>query len=460
MADENNGMGQSQLEQWIARQEQLNTEHHQALETADTNLANNGTRLDNIAVTVQNQRQRLDEMSVSLTNMTNILLEIRESNVGKEKKFERATPQKGSMSFHTGEGSGNGVSKRINNRSNGKDNVTADHQKVIGKLRPYENKDRTLWPAFRSLLEAKLTIDGENGQIGANSYQQIWFLLSKLDDKARKLILPWEKEYRNDPVEYTVEKCLEYMDSHFMEHNAKGKALTRLNTWNQGSRDFNEFLSTFMDNLLTAGGIRWEDEIKIGYLKKAISEPLKVVMVGKNLDGVFANYVDQLKRCWNDLQEVKGKNIFVGQSPGGKRNSNGSNGNIGSSAQTDQEMDWEPERVQVNSTVAKWVSPDTIQKRRDRNQCLRCGGPNHRIASCPLDPPVRPQSGPRPGGNNAPGRAAQGRGGKFAGSSRADLETRTAAARKTLKAAKAAMKDAKIEELTDDSDLDTSSENE
>ena len=64
-------------------------------------------------------------------------------------------------------------------------------------------------------------------------------------------------------------------------------------------------------------------------------------------------------------------------------------------------MDWEPTQTVSAASVkttqqgkpkAKWVSQQELDRRKEANECLRCGSKDHFIRQCSLGPARRPEA--------------------------------------------------------------------
>ena len=94
------------------------------------------------------------------------------------------------------------------------------------------------------------------------------------------------------------------MDIAFLDPCVKEKALSALNHTKQGSTSLNNFLSQFDQLLLEAGGWGWDDTIKKGYLKDAITTWLLSALVGIEEKPLYEEFCNQLRRTADQLEEV------------------------------------------------------------------------------------------------------------------------------------------------------------
>ena len=104
------------------------------------------------------------------------------------------------------------------------------------------------------------------------------------------------------------------MDTAFQDPYTKEKALSTLNCMKQGNTPLNEFLSQFDQLLLEAGGWDWDDTIKKGFLKDAITTRLLPALVGTEEKSLYGEFYNQLRQTTDQLEEVheKSTNRFTG----------------------------------------------------------------------------------------------------------------------------------------------------
>ena len=86
------------------------------------------------------------------------------------------------------------------------------------------------------------------------------------------------------------------MDTAFLDPRAKEKALTALNCTKQGKLSTNDFLGKFDQLLLEAGGWNWDDSIRKGYLKDALSTRMLTALVGTEEKPTYDEYCQQIRR--------------------------------------------------------------------------------------------------------------------------------------------------------------------
>ena len=165
----------------------------------------------------------------------------------------------------------------------------------------YDHTDKTLYPQFAGLLRAKVRIDGLS--IG-NEQEKAWYMFGRLKGDAAKRIFPWLNAADKDGTLCTGD-LFKHMDVAFSDPRAKEKALALLNRTKQGDLSLNDFLGKFDQLLLEACGWDWDDDIKKGYLKDAISTELLSSLVGAEEKASYEEYCNQLRRIWDQIEEVK-----------------------------------------------------------------------------------------------------------------------------------------------------------
>lgn len=260
----------------------------------------------------------------------------------------------------------------------------------------FTGDDESAFPQFKGLLEAKLEIDGQ--AIGTEK-ERVWYAFGRLTGKAAGRIYPWIDSSKHTN-EFTVDGFMNQLDAAFADPQKQSKALAKINYIRQGKRDFREFLREFEQTLLEARGWKWEDSVRKGYLKAGLSRELKDRLVGKEEPALYSNYVAQLRRISDDLQDLKTWDSRQKHTPR-------SNTYIPRDIPPlpTETMDWEPTRTTTAATGRKpFNQPQSgqhaasssqaeRQRRRRNGACVRCNSMDHWVSDCPLLPPrpLRPQ---------------------------------------------------------------------
>jgi hypothetical protein len=259
----------------------------------------------------------------------------------------------------------------------------------------YDHKDKTLYPQFSGLLRAKIRHDGL--AIGSEE-KQAWYMFGRLKDTAAKRIFPWIDNADKQGL-LSTEGLFEQMDLAFLDPRAKEKALASLNGTKQGGLSLNDFLGQFDQLLLEAGGWGWDDVIKKGYLRAALSTKLATALVGIEEKPTYDEYCTQLRRTADQLDEVKERTSSR------FRHHQRRTGQEATQQPSEPEpMDWEAAiaaavRVAVagagrtETKEGRWASDDEVNRRRQEGLCLRCGKDGHFVRNCRTKKPPSGQKG-------------------------------------------------------------------
>lgn len=253
----------------------------------------------------------------------------------------------------------------------------------------FTGEDEATYPIFRGLLQAKLRTDGD--AIGGE-FERVWYAFGRLTGIASKRIFPW-LQHMQSSADFTVERLFDQMDLAFLDVQKQAKAVARINIIKQHSRTFRDFLQEFDQTLMEANGWSWQDSIKKGLLKAAVTDEVRRELVGRDEPVTYSAYVAQLRKITDDLedwkegQKVKGRPKAQYTAPQDQA--------------SDSQMDWEPTQTVPAASVkttqqgkprAKWVNQQELDRRKDAKECLRCGAKDHFIRQCSLGPARRPEA--------------------------------------------------------------------
>ena len=291
------------------------------------------------------------------------------------------------------------LTQLIRRQSN--DNESDTKEQRPGHSQPhtvtFSGEDRSLYPQFRSLLEAKLRIDAK--AIG-NEEERVWYGYGRLTDTASRRIHPWI-EYAKNTDNFTVAGFFDRLDKAFGDTEQITKAIDKLNTIRQGNRGFREFLQEFEQTILEAQGWGWDNVVKKGFLRAALNRELSDRLVSQVEPAIYDDFVSQLRTTADKMEVMKEWNNRKGRN----RNMNFQPSNTPDNASRADQMDWEPtqsvniaatmqnpnSRLQgPNSQRAIWVSHEEIGRRIADGSCIRCGRHGHRIRECSLLPALNP----------------------------------------------------------------------
>ena len=255
----------------------------------------------------------------------------------------------------------------------------------------FTGEDELMFPQFRGLLEAKLEIDGH--AIGSER-ERVWYAFGRLAGQAAGRIYPW-MEASKSTDKFTVDEFLKQLDAAFADPQKQAKALSKINRIRQGNREFRDFLREFEQTLLEAQGWKWDDQVRKGYLKAAINRELRDRLVTQEEPTLYSEYVAQLRRISDNLQEVKAWDARRGHMT--RMNNN----TTPQARPSTDVMEWEPTRISTAATGrglhnrpqqgkhATSATQAERQTRRENGACVRCGSMDHWVSDCPLLPAIR-----------------------------------------------------------------------
>jgi hypothetical protein len=257
----------------------------------------------------------------------------------------------------------------------------------------YDHSDKTLYPQFAGLLQAKVKHDGH--AIGSEE-KQAWYVFGRLEGLAAKRIFPWI-----DAADKKGSLCLkdlfQQMDTAFLDHRAKEKALTALNRTKQGNTPLNDFLGQFDQLLLEAGGWDWDDAIKKGYLRDAISTRLLTALVGTEEKDSYEGFCNQLRRVTDQLEVVREKSTGRNFSAPGKEASK--ERTPFRPAPESDTMDWEAVvaaavrvAVATRGNDSQKLTDPQLSRYRRQGLCFQCGKDGHIARDCPTKGKKKPQN--------------------------------------------------------------------
>jgi hypothetical protein len=253
----------------------------------------------------------------------------------------------------------------------------------------FTGEDEATYPIFRGLLQAKLRTDGD--AIGGE-FERVWYAFGRLTETASKRIFPWLQHMQNS-ADFTVERLFDQMDLAFLDVQKQAKAVAKINVIKQRNRTFRDFLQEFDQILMEANGWSWQDSIKKGLLKAAVTDEVRRELVGRDEPATYSAYVAQLRKITDDLEDWKEGQKFKGRLK--------AQHTAPQDQASDGQMDWEPTQTvstasakttQQGKPKAKWVSQQELDRRREANECLRCGSKDHFIRQCSLGPARRPEA--------------------------------------------------------------------
>jgi len=256
----------------------------------------------------------------------------------------------------------------------------------------FTGDDESDFPQFRGLLEAKLDIDRQ--AIGTER-ECVWYAYGRLAGTAAGRMYPW-MDYTKNTETFTIQEFLGQLDAAFADPQKQGKALAQINRIRQGNRGFREFLREFEQTLLEAQGWRWEDQVRKGYLRAAINHELRDRLVTQEEPASYSDYVNQLRRISDNLQEIKAWDSRRIRTARPRAHPN-MNPQAYQQAPVSEPMEWEPTHTVVTAAAAtkrpsqgRQRAPKSTyeerQKWRESGACARCGDVKHWAANCHFAP--------------------------------------------------------------------------
>jgi hypothetical protein len=210
-------------------------------------------------------------------------------------------------------------------------------------------------------------------------------MFGRLEGAAARRIFPWI-DAADKKGNLLTEDLFQQMDTAFLDPRAKEKALSNLNRTKQGGTSLNEFLSQFDQLLLEAGGWGWDDTIKKGYLKDAITTQLLSALVGMEEKPSYGEFCNQLRRTADQLEEVREKSAgrFAG-APWERRSKDRSSRPVAGG----DAMDWEAAVAAAVQVAMSARTMDTqkalggeLNRHKREGLCWRCDEEGHFARDC------------------------------------------------------------------------------
>lgn len=244
--------------------------------------------------------------------------------------------------------------------------------------------DRSLWPSWRIQAKGKALSSGTDAGV------QFYAVFNKLKDNAVKNVTPWVTKNISEGTA-TYEGLLKELGRLYDDPAQEAKALSCLKTMKQQEREsFASFYPKFEKELANAGGGSVPDQIKIMFLRGAISARFRNCLPKTKYYETYEEIVIDLQ---NAAATMANEDALVG-----RRKFYPTRPRASEPAYEPTPMDWVPtinnqRKVKDdtgNRPRAQWVAKEILKARRDANCCLRCGNSNHYQQNCHYRPPINP----------------------------------------------------------------------
>lgn len=247
--------------------------------------------------------------------------------------------------------------------------------------------NRAMWDEWHLAAIHKLKKDGP--AIGS-SFDQFMYLFARLDGEASKMVSTTARLLSENQTGSGV-AFLDYLNTVFGDPNKKARAQQQLYNLRQKEKEpFSSFLPRFETILATAGWSYYDDDQKISLLKNALSKEIRTALIGRNLPPTWAEFISFILTISSEIAALQQQ--FQNPVPFQQTRTN----NSGAPVTYPHTMDWEPIKSTVLGTQntagqrATWVKRETLEFRRKKGLCVRCGNKGHRSPNCQFLPPSRP----------------------------------------------------------------------
>lgn len=273
-----------------------------------------------------------------------------------------------------------------NSAQNSNLNMPSAAAKVID-LVEFSGADRSLWPSWQ--IQAR----GKAESCGPDPNVQFFAVFNKLKDNAAKNVTPWVTRNISTNTA-TYEGLLKELGRLYDDPAQEAKALNNLKSMKQQEREsFATFFPKFEKELANAGSSSIGDQIKIMFLRSALSTRFRNCLPKTKHYETYEELVIDLQ---NAAATMANEDALLIRRDFGQNQLRASQ----PTAQINDTipMDWTPTRnnqSKINNDSnkrprAQWVSKETLKARQDSNCCLRCGNRTHYQPNCPYRPPINP----------------------------------------------------------------------
>lgn len=247
------------------------------------------------------------------------------------------------------------------------------------------------------LTQAHAKLDVDLKQLSES--ERFWYIHSRLREKAAGQVEAWITAMKRDGI-YSVEALFGQLRLAYDNPESTEIAAQKLGAIRQGGREsFAMFLPGFHKTMLEAGSLHWDEQVKKIFLNMAISMDLQEALVATPIPATYTEYCSLLHAASKNLESLRArkKRDVVGLSTANRAPENFGEKSTENSAAED--TDWSPTNVASSSIKvlsaktssekrrtqwvpekrrAQWASQATIEERRGKEACFRCGGIGHK----------------------------------------------------------------------------------
>ena len=243
------------------------------------------------------------------------------------------------------------------------------------------NGTRAVFRPWLTQARAKLAVD----RADESEVVRFWYLHSRLRGDALSQLSSWVDSVQSTP-QMTIEGLIGQLKAAYDDNESAERASKKLSTLRQGTKAFSAFLTEFDRTLLDTGGLDWADQAKKTFLANSISYELQNAIVAMSVPASYREYCALLHGVSTNLEALHRRKTRAATPVYETR----------TTSSVEDTMDWEPQPSAQAAAVrpfqrAAWVSQATLNQRREKRQCLRCGRQGHFVQKCDLRPAQRPQ---------------------------------------------------------------------
>ncbi len=273
---------------------------------------------------------------------------------------------------------------------------------------PRFDGNRKKYRNWRLEMEGKLRTDG---CLLGSPTDQFTYIYSRLGDTPQSMAAAFY-ESGGPGGTRNPSSFLKYLSTTYEDPNVAQHALNNLDSIAQGKAEsFAAFYPRFEKQLADAGGATWHAVVQINYLRKALNDEMKDLLVPMlHLPKDYPGFVQELHNLGANVDARRATQRRASRrAPSLPQARNASPDQRATKHQNHERattppydmMDWEPTRVsrmiqQDNPKLAgkraKWIDDKEKERRRKEGRCFRCGRTGCVVAECPLLP-ARPPPG-------------------------------------------------------------------